>query len=389
MDRPTATDTKDTREPTTRGTRSFDIVIVGAGAAGLGLGVTLRDLGIDNFVILDRAAIGASFLRWPRQMRFITPSFNTTQFGMLDLNSICLQTSPAYSIGVEHPTGKEYAGYLRGVAEYFELPVETGVDVLSVTKVPRKRFRVETSRGEIRARFVVWAGGEMQYPLTNGFHGAELCLHNSTVTSWDDLDGAERCIIGGSESGIDAAVALAAAGRRAIVFDCEEPWEREGSDPSQLLSPFTKARLDSAMDSGRVTLRGGRTVIGVRRKDDGYQLALDDGDIVDCAEKPILASGFVGSASLVRSLFDWEDDRFPLLTENDESTVTKGLFLVGPQVRQGNLIFCFIYKFRQRFAVVANQIARRLRVSVEPLEEYRRNGMYLDDLSCCGDECAC
>ena len=389
MDRLTATDTKDTREPTTRGNRSFDIVIVGAGAAGLGLGVTLRDLGIENFVILDRAAIGASFLRWPRQMRFITPSFNTTQFGMLDLNAICLQTSPAYSIGVEHPTGKEYAGYLRGVAEYFELPVETGVDVLSVTKVPRKRFRVETSRGDIRARFVVWAGGEMQYPLTNGFHGAELCLHNSTVTSWDDVGGAERCIIGGSESGIDAAVALAAAGRRAVVFDREEPWEREGSDPSQLLSPFTKARLDSAMDSGRVTLRGGCTVIGVRRKDNGYQLALDDGDVVDCAEKPILASGFAGSASLVRPLFDWEDDRFPLLTENDESTVTKGLFLVGPQVRQGNLIFCFIYKFRQRFAVVANQIARRMRVSVEPLEEYRRNGMYLDDLSCCGDECAC
>ena len=69
--------------------------------------------------------------------------------------------------------------------------------------------------------------------------------------------------------------------------------------------------------------------------------------------------------------------------------MTKGLFLVGPQVRQDNIIFCFIYKFRQRFAVVANQIARRLRVSTEPLEWYRRHGMYLDDLSCCGDACAC
>ena len=374
----------------TKGARSFDIVVVGAGAAGLGFGATLRDLGIDNFVILDRSAVGASFLRWPREMRFITPSFNSTQFGALDLNAVCLHTSPAYSIGVEHPTGKEYAGYLRGVVQYFDLPVETGVDVLSVAKKSRhKGFRVETSRGEIHARFVVWAGGEMQYPRTNGFRGAELCLHNSTVTSWDDLGGDERCIIGGAESGVDAAVALAAAGRRAVVFDREEPWERKSSDPSELLSPFTKARLDSAVDSGRVTLRGGCTVIGVRRKDNGYQLALEDGGVVDCAEQPILASGFVGSASLVRSLFDWRDDGFPLLTEDDESTVTNGLFLVGPEVRQGDVIFCFIYKFRQRFAVVANRIARRLRVSVKPLEEYRRYGMYLDDLSCCGDECAC
>ncbi len=373
-----------------KGARSFDIVIVGAGAAGLGLGVTLRDLGIENFVILDRSAVGASFLRWPRQMRFITPSFNSTQFGALDLNAVCLHTSPAYSIGVEHPTGEEYAGYLRGVAQYFDLPVETGVDVHSVTRrVRHKGFRVETSRGDVHARFVVWAGGEMQYPRTNGLLGAEHCLHNSRVISWDDLGGDERCIIGGSESGVDAAVALAAAGRRAVVFDREEPWKRSSSDPSELLSPFTQARLNAAVDSGRVTLRGGCTVVGVRRKGNGYQLALEDGDVVDCAEQPILASGFVGSASLVRSLFEWRDDGFPLLTENDESTVTQGLFLVGPQVRHGDIIFCFIYKFRQRFAVVANRIARRLRVSVKPLEEYRRYGMYLDDLSCCSDECAC
>ena len=374
----------------TKGGRSFDVVVVGAGAAGIGFGATLRHLDIENFAILDRAGVGASFLRWPRQMRFITPSFNTTQFGILDLNAVCLQTSPAFSLGVEHPTGEEYARYLEGVAEYFELPIATGVDVLSVARgVGRRRFRIETSRGEIRARFVVWAGGEMQYPRTRGFDGAELCLHNSQVTSWDEINGGERYIIGGAESGVDAAVALAAAGRRAVVFDREEPWTQTGSDPSQLLSPFTSARLHSAVDSGRVTLRGGCTVIGVRRNGNGYQLALENGDVVDCAEKPILASGFVGSASLVRPLLDWRDEAFPLLTENDESTVTKGLFLIGPQVRQDKIIFCFIYKFRQRFAVVANQIARRLRVSTEPLEWYRRYGMYLDDLSCCGDACAC
>jgi len=370
--------------------RSFDVVIVGAGAAGIGFGVTLRHLGIENFAILDRAAVGASFLRWPREARFITPSFASNQFGLLDLNAVCLDTSPAFSVGVEHPTGVEYANYLRGVAGHFELPVETGIDVLSVTrKAQDKRFRLETSGGDIRARFVVWAGGELQYPRTHGFHGAELCLHYANVTSWDELAGGERCIIGGAESGIDAAVALAAAGRRAVVFDRGEPWNRRGSDPSQLLSPFTRARLVSAFDSGRVTLRGGCTVAGVRRNGNGYQVALEDGDVVDCAEKPILASGFAGSASLVRSLFDWRDEYFPLLTENDESTLTRGLFLIGPQVSHDDLVLCFIYKFRQRFAVVANRIAGRLGVSTKPLERYRPYAMYLDDLSCCGGVCAC
>ncbi|MXX68601.1 MAG: monooxygenase, partial [Gemmatimonadales bacterium] len=169
----------------------------------------------------------------------------------------------------------------------------------------------------------------------------------------------------------------------------EEPWNQRGSDPSQLLSPFTHARLNPAVESGRVTLRGGCVVTGVHRSNGGYRLALEDGDVIDCAEKPILATGFVGSATHLRPLFDWRDEVYPLLTENDESTVTKGLFLVGPQVRQDDLIFCFIYKFRQRFAVVANQIARRLQVSTKPLKWYRQHGMYLDDLSCCEDACAC
>ena len=45
--------------------------------------------------------------------------------------------------------------------------------------------------------------------------------------------------------------------------------------------------------------------------------------------------------------------------------------------------------FRKAAGLSWRGLARRLRVSTEPLEWYRRHGMYLDDLSCCGDACAC
>ena len=54
-----------------------------------------------------------------------------------------------------------------------------------------------------------------------------------------------------------------------------------------------------------------------------------------------------------------------------------------------NLIFCFIYKYRLRFGVVANAIGKRLGLDTSELEKYREEGLYLDDLSCCGDECTC
>ena len=50
----------------------------------------------------------------------------------------------------------------------------------------------------------------------------------------------------------------------------------------------------------------------------------------------------------------------PLLNKLDESTTTPGLFLVGPAVRHGDLSFCFVYKFRQRFGIVADAIAKGL-----------------------------
>ena len=78
----------------------------------------------------------------------------------------------------------------------------------------------------------------------------------------------------------------------------------------------------------------------------------------------------------------------PLLTEDDESTVLPGLFLVGPQVQHDSLSFCFVYKFRQRFAVVANAICQGLGMDTKhAVNECRNNNMYLDSFDGCEDTC--
>ena len=78
----------------------------------------------------------------------------------------------------------------------------------------------------------------------------------------------------------------------------------------------------------------------------------------------------------------------PLLTLQDESTATPGLFLAGPSVRHGELSFCFVYKFRQRFGVVADAICKGLgRDTTKAVEQCRKMNMFLDDFSCCKSAC--
>ena len=75
----------------------YDVIVVGAGAAGVGVGITLQHVGIKNYVIVDRDTVGASFAAWPAETRFITPSFPSNSIGMLDLNSVAIGVSPAYN----------------------------------------------------------------------------------------------------------------------------------------------------------------------------------------------------------------------------------------------------------------------------------------------------
>ncbi|HCH65050.1 MAG: monooxygenase [Deltaproteobacteria bacterium] len=368
--------------------RSVQVIVVGAGAAGVGVAVALSDAGVTDLLVVDRYTVGASFALWPAETRFITPSFPTNSVGMLDLNSIAIGVSPAYSLEVEHPTGLEYGEHLRGVAEHFEVPVWEGVSVETVVRTP-DGFHLHTDQGTIHAKYVVWAVGEFQYPRDSGFEGASLCRHTATVEHYAALEGDDFVIIGGYESGVDAAYHLAQRGKRVQLLDSDCPWESEDSDPSVALATFTLERMREPSFDSHVELFADTTVTKVEAIDGGFQITTADGHTLHSPVPPLLASGFVGGHALVADLFEKRKDGYPLLNQHDESTTTPGLYLSGPAVRHGNNIFCFIFKYRQRFAVVAKSIATALGLPAEGLETYRAWGMFLDDLTVCGEDCVC
>lgn len=366
----------------------YDAIVVGAGAAGVGVGVALTHAGIEDFLVIDRHHVGSSFDLWPAETRFITPSFPTNSIGMLDLNSVAIGVSPAYSLGVEHPTGGEYAEHLRGVAQFFELPVRDGVEILRVHR-QADLFILDTPTETLYCKHLIWAAGEFQYPKRFDFEGSELCRHTSTVSSYGDLAGDDFVVIGGYESGVDAAFHLASYDKRSRLLDSGAPWQDESSDPSVSLSTYSLERMREEWFESQVELVPNCEVCAVEQEGSSYVVCTCDDRRFETSAPPLLATGFEGSLRLIHELFEPRSDGFPVLTEHDESTISPGLFLCGPSVRHDKHVFCFIYKYRQRFAVVAKAVATSLGLPAEGLEAYRQWGMYLDDLSCCGEECAC
>ena len=379
------------RDQAPKRSRLHQVAIVGAGPAGLGCAVALKEFGVRDITILDRHEVGASFRRWPQEMRFITPSFTANAFGLLDLNAIVPNTSPAYTLDREHPSGVAYAQYLDNIVHHFALQVKSGVDVCAVAVEDDGTFTLTTTDRPVRARHLIWAAGEFQYPDRDPFAGAESCCHSSEVRTWQDLEGDRFTVIGGYESAADAAVSLVQLGKDVTVLARYASWKREDPDPSISLSPFSRERLEWADSVGSLDLVDDVDITSVRVDGDTWVVQASDGREWASETRPILATGFKGSLQHLDGLIEYDEGGAPVVTEEaDESTLVPGLFISGPALEHRGVNFCFIYKFRQRFAIVADAIAQRLgRDTTEAVEAHRAAGMYLDDLSCCVESCAC
>ena len=380
---------------TTPSIKQTRVLIVGAGPAGLGVSLALKKAGVTEQIVLDAREVGAAFRSWTRGMALLTPSFFSNSFGLTDLNSIDPDTSPADFLNTQHPDGPSYANYLEAIVQHFQLPVETGVKVTSVTKTS-SNFSVETSQGLITTEFIVWAAGQFFHPRDRDFPGSQHALHNSAIKDWQELEGDSFTIIGGYESGVDAALNLINHGKKVRLISRGEPWASDHPDPSRSLSPRTLDRLREILKTPRKAESlefVKNTTIKSIESSSGFWTLRDQDDIpIATTTRPILANGFHSGLDLVSDLFDYDENSLPVFTEEaDESSITRGLFYSGPSLVHRNALFCFIYKFRARFGVIAAEIARRLDLPniEENLQSYAKAGFMNTDLDCCTNcECA-
>ncbi len=200
--------------PTDQHAQSVDVLIIGGGQAGLGTAYRLRRTTGLEVQIIERAAVGNSWLERWESLRLFTPRRFSALPGI------------RFPAGEGFPTKTEVAAYLRRYADRFDLPVQTGHEVQRLTETVGE-FLVETNRANIRARHVVIATGPFAAPYVppagRDLPDSVFQLHSGGYRRPGDIPDGDVVIVGGGNSAAQLAIELADTHRVTMVSP-RPPW---------------------------------------------------------------------------------------------------------------------------------------------------------------------
>jgi putative flavoprotein involved in K+ transport len=238
-----------------------DVVVIGAGQAGLAMGRAVRRHGL-GVVLLDAAPrLGESWrIRWD-SLRLFTPGTYSALSGLR-------MPGPRD----RHPGKDDVADYLIRYAGHFELQVLLNSRVTDVVASPvGPGFEVRTSTGStLHTGQVVVATGPFQQPVRPPF-AADLDervvqLHSHDYRNPGGLPASGVVlVVGRGNSGAQIAAELAAAGRQVVVSGRRQPYLPNrilGRDVFWWLHRLNLLHAPTTSWRGRLLRRRGEPVIG-------------------------------------------------------------------------------------------------------------------------------
>jgi thioredoxin reductase len=208
-----------------------DVLIVGAGPAGLGAGLRAKELGL-RASIIEQDRFGGAIRHYPRQKLVMTRPIQLPGYGTLQIKTIQKERLVELFEQVIDKCGLEISDQER---------------VERVESEPDERFIVHTNRRSIPCHRVLLAVGRRGTPRRLGVPGED---HEKVAYRLIDPElfhYKHILIVGGGDSAVEAACSLSEQPGNTVTLSYRR-------DQMSRPKPANQARLSTAVQAGRVAL---------------------------------------------------------------------------------------------------------------------------------------
>lgn len=218
----------------------LDLLIIGAGPAGLSAAEAASLEGLD-YLVIEKGTIANTIRQYPvGRTMFSTP------------NEVEMHEGTLKHV-LEKPTREELLShYVHFVLDH-DLHINTGERVEAVTDDLKNGFVVRTDCGEYQARRVLFAIGAMDHPRHLNIPGEDLPkVHHRFVDPYPYVR-RDALVVGGGNSAAEAALYLAEEGARTTMAIWREDWENR--DPKAgAMKHWVRTPLEAQIKLGRLNV---------------------------------------------------------------------------------------------------------------------------------------
>jgi thioredoxin reductase len=242
----------------------WDVVIVGAGPAGIAAALTAKSLGLRYLVLEQEPALGGCVFHYPRRKIVMTSPVTLPIVGKLKFGEVSKET---------------LLETWQSILDKEKLRLEFSQPMSRMTKVT-DGFVVHSPNRNYSAARVLLAIGRRGSPRKLDVAGEEQSKVVYRLTEPDQYAGRNVLVVGGGDSAIEAALAVAEAGARAGLS--------YRGDSISRAKPKNLDALDKAARGGRVRLMlqsqiDRITASHVELTGPSGRKSIDNDDVIVCA----------------------------------------------------------------------------------------------------------
>lgn len=231
----------------------LDLIIIGAGPAGLSAAEAAKQTGL-KYLVIEKGTIANTIRQYPvGRAMFSTPNEVEMHEGTL---------KPVH----EKPTREEMLSHYIHFVLDLDLQINTGETVVSVNGNINEGFVVKTDASEYKGRRVLFAIGAMDMPRSLNVPGEKLPkVHHLFVEPYAYVR-KNALVVGGGNSAAEAALFLSEEGARTTMAIWRDDWENR--DPKAgAMKHWVRKPLEAEIEAGRLNVVLYKQVDEIRETD--------------------------------------------------------------------------------------------------------------------------